>query len=164
MHDTAALLLEAIVNSVEAGADVIDAFVDISGGTIHVRVEDDGTYTALSDPFQAGKTSKGEGRGRGLSIIKDRSKGRCRLTRGEGITVLEFVADDDGSFSDLSSALLPIMNMDKSIEITIRNDGRETTKVTRKFLEERDAVPDRASGIRRFREILSSLAKGDIYG
>ena len=72
--------------------------------------------------------------------------------------MLEFTADDDGSFADLSEALLPVLGMDESITVTIRKDGRETA-VTRKLLEERDAVPDSATGIRRFRELLSGLEK-----
>ena len=157
MHDTAALLLESVENSIEAGARHINALVEIGSGKIGVRVEDDGEYNLLSDPFEDGSTTKGEGRGRGLHIIKERSEGRCRLTRGWAGTVLEFSA------SDLYEALLPVFCREESITITIKKDGRDIS-VSRKLLEERDAVPDRAGCIKRFRELLSDLEKGEIYG
>ena len=163
MHDTAALLLESVENSIEAGARHINALVEIESGKIGVRVEDDGEYNLLSDPFEDGSTTKGEGRGRGLHIIKERSEGRCRLTRGWAGTVLEYAASDDGSFDDLYEALLPVFCREESITITIKKDGRDIS-VSRKLLEERDAVPDRAGCIKRFRELLSDLEKGEIYG
>ena len=79
------------------------------------------------------------------------------------MTVLEFTVEDDGSFCNLCDALLPVLGMDEGITVTIRKDGREMT-VSRRLLEERDAVPDRAEGIRRFRKLLDSLEKGEIYG
>ena len=158
MHDTASLLLEAAYNSVEAGADEIRMLVVLEDGRVDARVEDDGSFALSQDPFQDGTTTKGEGRGHGLHIIFERSEGRCRLTRGDGITVLEFSAGDDGSFDRLDEALLPLFSMDACITVTIRKDGRETT-VSRTLLEERDAVPDRAVGIRRFRTLIPSLAK-----
>ncbi len=163
MHDTADLVTEAVVNSVEAGAEHIRVRVRIDEGSVEARIEDDGKYTISSNPFGEGITTKGEGRGHGLHIIWERSRGRCRLTRGEGITVLEFTADDDGSFDRLSEALLPVLGIERSIIITIWKDGREI-EVSRSLLEERDAVPDRAEGIRRYRRLLESLVKGDIYG
>ena len=72
--------------------------------------------------------------------------------------MLEFSAGDDGSFDRLDEALLPLFSMDVCITVTIRKDGRETT-VSRTLLEERDAVPDRAVGIRRFRTLIPSLAQ-----
>ena len=163
MHDAAALMLEAAVNSIEAGAAAISVSVSIRDGMADIRVEDDGTYTLSGDPFRDGSTTKGEGRGRGLHIIYERSAGRCRLTRGDGITVLEFTARDDGSFNSLSEALLPVLSIERDMTITIWKDGREI-EVSRSLLEERGAVPDRADGIRKFRELVSCLEKGEIYG
>ncbi len=162
MHDASDLLLEAVANSAEAGACSIEATVDLSGGMISIRVEDDGSYTLRSDPFQDGSTTKGEGRGRGLALVKDSCSGRCRLTRGERGTVLEFRREDDGSFDALDKALLPIFMEYEGISVTIRKDTREFT-LDRDYLEKRDAVPDRAGRIGRFRAIISSL-KGEIYG
>ena len=156
MHDASDLLLEAVANSAEAGACSIEATVDLSGGMIIIRVEDDGSYTLRSDPFQDGSTTKGEGRGHGLFIIHERSSGRCRLTRGDGRTQLEFMAEDDGSFSDAAAALLPVFGMGGGITVTIRKDGG-VKKISSALLEERDAVPDRAEGIRNFRNLLEEL-------
>ena len=163
MHDTADLVIEAMMNSIEAGAGNILVTIHIDEGMVNTRVEDDGLYTLIGDPFGEGVTTKGEGRGHGLPIIKERSEGRCRLTRGDGITVLEFTARDDGSFNSLSEALLPVLSIERDMTITIWKDGREI-EVSRSLLEERGAVPDRAEGIRRYRRLLESLEKGDIYG
>ena len=163
MHDAAALMLEAAVNSIEAGAAAISVSVSIRDGMADIRVEDDGTYTLSGDPFRDGSTTKGEGRGHGLHIIYERSAGRCRLTRGDGMTVLEFSIEDDGSFCRLDEALLPLLGLDAGITVRIRKGEREIV-ISRSLLEERDAVPDRAAGIRRFRNLIRSLEKGDIYG
>ena len=163
MHDAAALMLEAAVNSIEAGAAAISVSVSIRDGMADIRVEDDGTYTLSGDPFRDGSTTKGEGRGRGLHIIYERSAGRCRLTRGDGMTVLEFSIEDDGSFCRLDEALLPLLGLDAGITVRIRKGERDIV-ISRSLLEERDAVPDRAAGIRRFRNLIRSLEKGDIYG
>ena len=79
------------------------------------------------------------------------------------MTVLEFSIEDDGSFNSLSEALLPVLSIERDMTITIWKDGREI-EVSRSLLEERGAVPDRAEGIRRYRRLLESLEKGDIYG
>ena len=163
MHDTADLVIEAVMNSIEAGAGNILVTIHIDEGMVNTRVEDDGLYTLIGDPFGEGVTTKGEGRGRGLSIIKEKTDGRCRLTRGDGMTVLEFSIEDDGSFCRLDEALLPLLGLDAGITVRIRKGEREIV-ISRSLLEERDAVPDRAAGIRRFRNLIRSLEKGDIYG
>ena len=158
MHDTAALILEAVMNSIEAGASSISVRIAVENGSVSVITEDDGNAPMSSDPFREGSSTKGEGRGRGLSIIKEKTDGRCRLTRGERGTVLEFRREDDGSFDALDKALLPIFMEYEGISVTIRKDTREFT-LDRDYLEKRDAVPDRAVGIRRFRTLIPSLAK-----
>lgn len=163
MHDTADLVIEAVMNSIEAGAGNILVTIHIDEGMVNTRVEDDGLYTLIGDPFGEGVTTKGEGRGHGLPIIKERSEGRCRLTRGDGITELEFSAEDDGSFDELDKALLPLLGMDDGITVKIRKNNREM-EITRSLLEKWDAVPDRAGRIGRFRALIHSLEKGEIYG
>ncbi len=162
MHDASDLLLEAVANSAEAGATDIRVLVDLSGGMINARVTDNGSYTLLADPFRDGSTTKGEGRGRGLAVINESCRGRCRLTRGESETVLEFRREDDGSFNALDEALLPIFMAYEGVSVIIKRDARER-RLDRSYLEKRDAVPDRAGGIRRFKAIVRGL-KGEIYG
>ena len=79
------------------------------------------------------------------------------------MTVLEFSIEDDGSFCRLDEALLPLLGLDAGITVRIRKGEREIV-ISRSLLEERDAVPDRAAGIRRFRNLIRSLEKGDIHG
>ena len=163
MHDVSDLVMEAVANSIEAGAGNIAVRVEIGQGLVNARIADDGEYTLSGNPFQEGITTKGEGRGRGLHIIYERSEGRCRLTRGDGITELEFSAVDDGSFDELDKALLPLLGMDDGITVKIWKNNREI-EITRSLLEKQGAVPDRADGIRKFRELVSCLEKGEIYG
>lgn len=163
MHDTSDLVLEAVNNSIEAGADRISVLIKLDNGKVQARIEDDGSYELIGNPFGEGITTKGEGRGRGLYIINNHSHGDCRLTRGDGITVLEFTAEDDGSFDMLDEALLPILGLEASITVRIFKNDREIM-IDRDFLEKKGAVPVKAKGIRRYRELLSCLEKGDIYG
>ena len=163
MHDAAALMLEAAVNSIEAGAGAISVSVSVRDGMADIRVEDDGAYTLSGDPFLDGSTTKGEGRGRGLSIIKEKTDGRCRLTRGEKKTVLCFTAEDDGSMDDLFSALLPLFNLDKAMTVSIKRSSGEIV-VSHAELEKRGAVPVSAQGIKAFRTFVNGLEKGENYG
>ena len=163
MHDTAALILEAVMNSIEAGASSISVRIAIENGSVSVITEDDGNAPMSSDPFREGSSTKGEGRGRGLSIIKEKTDGRCRLTRGENKTVLCFTAEDDGSMDDLFSALLPLFNLDKAMTVSIKRSSGEIV-VSHAELEKRGAVPVSAQGIKAFRTFVNGLEKGENYG
>ena len=163
MHDVSDLVIEAVANSIEAGAERIAVSIAIADGVVNARISDNGVFTLEGNPFREGITTKGEGRGRGLHIIYERSEGRCRLTRGDGITELEFSAEDDGSFDELDKALLPLLGMDDGITVKIWKNNREI-EITRSLLEKWDAVPDRAGRIGRFRALIHSLEKGEIYG
>ncbi|MBO8436529.1 MAG: hypothetical protein IAA97_06080 [Spirochaetes bacterium] len=163
MHDVSDLVIEAVANSIEAGAERIAVSIAIADGVVNARISDNGVFTLEGNPFREGITTKGEGRGQGLHIIYKRSEGRCRLTRGDGITELEFSAEDDGSFDELDKALLPLLGMDDGITVKIRKNNREM-EITRSLLEKWDAVPDRAGRIGRFRALIHSLEKGEIYG
>ena len=163
MHDTASLVLESVMNSLEAGASDVSVRIEIRDGRISVRTEDNGNAPMSSDPFRQGSSTKGEGRGCGLSIIYRKSDGRCRLTRGANQTRLSFTAEDDGSLDDLQSALLPIFNLDKAITVSIIRSSGEIS-ISASELEKRGAVPDCARGISAFRAYITELEKGEIYG
>ena len=152
MHDTASLVLESVMNSLEAGASDVSVRIEIRDGRISVRTEDNGNAPMSSDPFRQGSSTKGEGRGCGLSIIYRKSDGRCRFT-----------AEDDGSLDDLQSALLPIFNLDKAITVSIIRSSGEIS-ISASELEKRGAVPDCARGISAFRAYITELEKGEIYG
>ena len=150
MHSVADLILEAVENSTEAGAETIKALAEEKDGVWRVEILDDGKWTLEEDPFSVGATTKGRGHGRGLCIIKERTGGRCSLTRGEGYTQLRFRVEDDGSFGDLFHALLPVFLRNPDVWVSIRSSGVEK-RFSTDDLRREDAFPSDASGIRAFR-------------
>lgn len=156
------LILEAVENSVEAGASHIDVTVDGEDGRNRVSITDDGCAALPDAPFDAGCTTKGAGRGQGLSKICNESGGCCSISRLEGRTRLEFLAGEDKRVGDLSSSLLPIFLFPVDISLTINIAGKGFTLSTWQ-LREHDAFPDRAGAIGRFRELVQ-LKEGEIYG
>ena len=150
MHSVADLILEAVENSTEAGAGSITALAEEENGVWKIEILDDGEWTLEGNPFAEGSTTKGKGRGRGLSIIREASRGRCSLTRGEGYTQLRFRVEDDGSFGDLFQALLPVFLRNPDVWVSIRSSGVDKTFSTEDLRRE-DAFPSDASGIRAFR-------------
>ncbi len=153
MHSVADLVLEAVENSTEAGAGMIKALAEEEDGIWMIEILDDGEWVLEGDPFPEGATTKGKGRGRGLSIIREASRGRCSLTRGEGYTQLRFRVEDDGSFGDLFQALLPVFLRNPDVWVSIRSSGVDKTFSTEDLRRE-DAFPSDASGIRAFRSYI----------
>lgn len=153
MHSVADLILEAVENSTEAGAGSITALAEEENGVWKIEILDDGEWTLEGNPFAEGSTTKGKGRGRGLSIIEKTSCGRCSLTRGKGLTRLRFIAEDDGSLSDLFGFLLPVFLRESDVRVCIRSSGVDRTFSTEDLRRE-NAFPSDASGIRAFRAYL----------
>ena len=156
MHSVADLVLEAVENSTEAGAGIIKALAEDEGGIWMIEILDDGEWVIEGDPFPEGATTKGKGRGRGLSIIWEASRGRCSLTRGEGYTRLCFEADDDGSMDDSFHALLPVLLRKENVWIRIGSSGLDVS-FTSDDLRREGAFPSDARGIRAFRAYLEGL-------
>ena len=156
------LILEAVENSVEAGAGQIKVAVDAEDGGCRVCVEDDGCARIPDDPFSPGCTVKGRGRGYGLSRIHDISEGRCSLGREGGRTLLRFSLGGLWQRCGLSDQLLPLFLFPADISLTINRSGTSFTLSTGE-LRERDAFPDRAGAIGRFRKMVR-LKEGEIYG
>ena len=156
MHSVADLILEAVENSSEAGAETIKALAEEKDGVWRVEILDDGKWTLEEDPFSVGATTKGRGHGRGLCIIKERTGGRCSLTRGEGYTRLCFEADDDGSMDDSFHALLPVLLRKENVWIRIGSSGLDVS-FTSDDLRREGAFPSDARGIRAFRAYLEGL-------
>ena len=165
MHTLADLILEAVENSTEAGAAEIRALAEENEGIWKIEILDDGEWKLDGDPFSEGATTKGEGRGRGLAIIREQSCGHCSLTRGEGYTRLRFEAEDDGSLGDMFHALLPVFLRDTDVWVCIRSSGVDIAFSTEDLRRE-NAFPSDAFGIRAFRSYLArhELKEGEIYG
>ena len=54
MHSVADLILEAVENSTEAGAETIKALAEEKDGVWRVEILDDGKWTLEEDPFSVG--------------------------------------------------------------------------------------------------------------
>lgn len=121
--DSAGLVLEGVKNSKEAGASFVDINIEFLDGYIAVIISDDGNGNIPEDPFDAGVSTKGKGRGLGLSNIKCIDKD-ATLTREGEITVLSFKAKRDSSFDELRDVLFPIVNMDGRVSFKINKSGK----------------------------------------
>ena len=156
------LILEAVENSVEAGAGIISVVAEEEDGECRVRVEDDGDSAIPEDPFRPGCTTKGCGRGEGLARICSSSGGRCTLIRRDGRTMLEFIAGGRIPRGGLDGSLLPIFLFPAEISMTINISGR-SVRLSTGELREGNAFPDRAGAIGRFRKMVRQK-EGEIYG
>lgn len=121
--DSAGLVLEGVKNSKEAGASFVDINIEFLDGYIAVTISDDGNGNIPEDPFDAGVSTKGKGRGLGLSNIKCIDKD-ATLTREGEITMLSFKAKRDSSFDELRDVLFPIVNMDGRVSFKINKSGK----------------------------------------
>ena len=156
------LILEAVGNSIEAGAGNIQILAESGDGESRVSVTDDGNAQIPDDPFAPGCTTKGNGRGLGLAKVKSGSSGRCSLIRENGKTTLSFIADQEIMKEMLDDSLLSVFLAPADISLTLKMSGKSFTLSTGE-LRERDAIPDRAGAIGRFRE-MARLKEGEIYG
>ena len=148
------LLLEAVENSVEAGAGKVTVSVSLKDGKWFSVIEDDGFWDSQVRPF-SGDTSKGEGRGKGLIRILQGSE-HCSLDSGPDGTVLSFQVPDDRSLDDLFSASLPLLLWPSHVRLVIERGGKETVLDTEDLLA-REAFPQDARGIARFKELLRAM-------
>lgn len=156
------LILEAVENSVEAGASAVEATVEIMDGRCRVSVVDDGDAWIPDNPFEKGCSTKGRARGLGLAEIAEVSGGNCSLVRDGGVTRLEFCATGLEDSGRLSDSLLPIFLFPADISLTVNMSGKSFALSTGE-LRAHDAFPDRAGAIGRFKE-MARLKEGEIYG
>lgn len=91
--DAGDALYEAVRNSLEAGARHISLTADVHASGVSLCVEDDGEWDACGDPFTEGYSTRGRGRGMGLSIVRSLDRDSC-IRRLDGRTVLTFRCKD----------------------------------------------------------------------
>lgn len=121
--DNADLLVEAVRNSLEAGAEDISIKVDRHCGMVDVVVSDDSSKAIPDNAFSQGVSSKGAGRGRGLFLVKEASGGRCGLEKKDGKSVLHFSVGLDGSLEDLSATVPVLFNAFPHLVVEVMQDG-----------------------------------------
>lgn len=151
MHKLDDLILEAVENSREAGAQTICVVVEESDA-YHVQVIDDGVSPIPENPFDDGVSTKGEKRGRGLALIKERDRS-ASLNRCNGKTVLAFRSVNDNSLEELEHALLPIFMGPGNIEFSYCRNNRKF-HLDSAELERENAFPIDCGSIARFKAIV----------
>lgn len=140
MHDLGDLILEAVVNSEEAGADSVSITLNQIGETIEVRVADDGSLKDAGCLFDEGFSTKGNCRGRGLSLIKHADE-NASLKRVDGKSVLTFKTRDDGSLDKLEDVLFPIFQRLDRTKFLYIKDGKTVLDLERNG-ERLDTIKD----------------------
>ncbi len=92
--DEGDLAYEAVTNAIEAGARYIRLSIRKEDGRWYYLVEDDGAGPGSGmDVFAPGFSTKGSGRGRGLSLLKERHPD-ASLDRRGGLTRLSWTAPE----------------------------------------------------------------------
>lgn len=146
-------LYEAVKNSIEAKADSICVSLDQAEGRLHVTVVDDGQLSVTSDPFAPGYSTKGKGRGRGLSLLKSFDEG-ASLARENGKTILSFCLDADGPLkAEETLPLLFSLCWENGVKLGITLGDRFFS--TEKFALELGALNEGSAIARMKREITS---------
>lgn len=130
MHNLGDLLLEAVINSDEAGCNRVELSLKEKDGIIEVSISDNGSLICNDDFFAEGFSSKGDGRGRGLSLIKSLDRD-ARLYRDGDESVLVFKARNDGSLERLEDVLFPIFQRVDNTRFTYIKDGKCVISIER---------------------------------
>lgn len=89
-------LFEAVRNSYEAGAGHVEVSIELVDGVAKASVLDDGHFECTDDCFREGVSTKGEGRGKGLYLLKCTCPD-ARIEHGPGWTLLSYSFPYDGS-------------------------------------------------------------------
>ena len=104
-HGGLDFLFEAVANSLEAGAKEITIEYKDHPGVTDITVTDDGEGFDC-DVFSKGISTKGENRGNGLFLLKERADS-CFIKRDSGYTTLSYRLKKEKG--DLLSEVLPFI-------------------------------------------------------
>lgn len=131
MHSLYDLILEAVINSEEAGAGNVDISLLEKDGQIFVTVEDDGTFEVEGDAFSLGYSSKGKYRGKGLWHIRniDRDAMLCRAGKR---TILRFSVPITIPHEPIEDGLFPIFQRVGSTTLSYTKDDKMLFSISRK--------------------------------
>lgn len=151
MHDLGELILEGVVNSLEAGSSFVSIKLEKMEECFWVDIQDNGTLLEGKDFFSSGFSTKGENRGRGLSLIR-LADNEARLYREDGYTILSFKVGDDGSLDALEEVLFPIFQFDIAILFSYIVEGKEVLRLSKEKGEELSRI----SEIAEFKHLIKS--------
>lgn len=157
--ENADLLVEAVRNSLEAGAGDILLRIDRCCGMADVVVSDDSPADIVDDAFSPGVSSKGPGRGRGLFLVREASEGRCGLEKKDGRSVLHFSVVLDGSLKNLSSTVPVLFNAFPHLVVEVLEDGILLYSLDGRSLEEDGISAETAIGMNRLEGLTEEKEK-----
>ena len=135
MHDLGELILEGVANSWESGADYLKIEIEKALGFFRVQIQDNGTFQEDGKWFDLGVSSKGDGRGRGLFLIKSVDE-NATLERRNNLSTLVFCGRDDGSLNALEDVLFPIFQFPVAIQLRYIVEERVVLELSKKKGEE----------------------------
>lgn len=120
--DAPDFLYEGVKNSIEAGCTEIDAIVR-SSDHIEVTLADNGSAESLACAFEEGVSSRGDGRGKGLFLLK-RECPDAELKRADGKTVLSFSFPEQECSWSQTLAFIFSLCQSHGVRFTADMDGR----------------------------------------
>ena len=135
--DVEDFLFEGVKNSIEAGCGSIVLSYREEDDEVHVRIGDDGKYEGGRDVFASGCSTKGDNRGRGLSLLKSVCPDAA-LERKDGCTFLSYSYPLKLK-TGLSSVLPFLFSMcfasSVSLSVNIVRDGISRTFTSREMAQ-----------------------------
>ncbi len=146
------LILEALKNSLEAGALNVDIYIDGN----RFCIVDDGDLESLPT-FTLNESSKGEKRGRGLYLVRKITRGRCSIRREENKTILEA---ETPSALEAEKVIPFCFNLHDGITFHSMRCGSEAYSMRKKDLEEIGIDPKRAPDVARLKRIIREKERG----
>lgn len=125
--DALDFLFEAVKNSLEAGATQVELAVERSHGTVQVTCTDDGAWSADGDVFARGYSTKGEGRGEALHLLRQLD-GDAGLERYADHSVLSYSFPED-MMSEASQVYPFLFSMCRSrgVRLVLKSEGMVLT-------------------------------------
>lgn len=121
--DFSSLVFEAVKNSAEANAKCVKVKVKKDKGKLKALIEDDGEGEIKEKDFLLSCSSKGEARGRGLFLIREKDQS-SKAERINGKTKLFFETKDDGSLDKVDCFVFPLFSLGVRVDVFIE-EGEE---------------------------------------
>ncbi len=147
--DLSSSIFEAFKNSAESGAENIKIDVVIENGIAMVTVLDDGKNEIAGDVFKDGFSTKGEGRGRGLYLVR-KDAISTGLERKNGKTEFTLCKYDDETLKTVEDTLFPIFQYDRNTEFSLI-DGNRKVSVSSDEVRKLGLIPNTPTQIKKFK-------------
>ncbi len=151
-HQGSDFLIEAVMNSIEASAGKIVIKCTVLPDSVSFDVEDDGDGIKCGDVFGEGVSTKGNGRGRGLYLLKKTALEAAVMSNGEGTCLSMRLAKEDlGLLSDVLPIIFTHADDGVAVTFTMRR-GNEVFTLDSDELKKEFGVLSRVSSIAEIRK------------